>query len=216
MSGETLLSGGFVIIGAVVGGVIVWVGQWYHTKRRDIARHKAALLKAQFVMVQMVNTVESLKRLYDQGKNNPDRHLASAIFPTSTDWKLDRELIFDMFYKSAEKGTKASKEEKKLIVECAFVDKSFQGLLGAIEDKGKYYEKYNIAGHTKIPPKAQPTPEEQKRMKDLTDSIYRRLEKLCSPEEDISLPKTFKSLRAYMDENFPKLAIDYAIKENKA
>ena len=183
--------------GAIIGGIVTYFGEWWLRRDRKIRRHKASLIKLQFTLIHIINEVALLKKNYDLYREEEFRGISPPIFGTLVTWNLDRDILFDVY----DRGEKA---EKEIIFECSFLDKSFRGLLGAIEDKMKYYDLFKIDSYkmekTDIP---KPVLEA---MDKLTNSIYKRID-----EVEIKSRSSFAKLKEHIDCLYPKLAVDCII-----
>lgn len=183
--------------GAIIGGIVTYLGEWWLRRDRKIRRHKASLIKLQFTLVHIINEAALLKKNYDSYKEKEFRGISPPIFGTSVTWNLDRDLLFDVY----DRGTKA---EKEIIVECSFLDKEFRGLLGAIEDKMKYYDSFKIDDYKME--KKDVSKSILKIMDELTNSIYRRIDEVVNNSKNL-----FAKLKEHIDLLYPKLAVDCII-----
>ena len=183
-------------VGVLIGGLITYIVERCLQKKRNIRKHRASLIKLQFSLLHIINEITLLRRRYEGHKDNIKYGILAPIFGTGLEWTLDRELIFQLY-------NKGNKAEKELILDCSFFDRKFRGLIGSIEDKLKYYEIYKIDQYKMT---GDPIPDLiEKHMVELTDALLRRL-------NEIDAESIFEKLKSYMEDTYPRLAIDYTVK----
>lgn len=185
-------------LGIIIGGGITYYVQTKLQKNKEKKLHKAYLLQTQLIICNMLNEVLNLKKKQAEQSYH---HLQQPLFLTKNDWKLNKDIIANIILYM-------TPQEKRLIIACTSTQKKFDALIGAIEDRIKYYERYEI--DRCIIYNKTPDIKIQNHMKELIDTIVLRIE-----DTEDQLKKTFKLIKNYGDKYYEDLSIDYEIIENK-